>query len=130
MLLTDIVAYLLTQSAITSVVDNRIQPIPAPVDLSQYPCITYQSPSYVPQYANNGPVGVSDTRVVYDCLAPSYLAARSLAETLAAALSGFSGTLTSGARIFETEIVNILDRWDDGSKISCSQVHIIFTYAE
>jgi hypothetical protein len=67
---------------------------------------------------------------VYDCLALSYLAARSLAETLAASLSGFTGTLPEGTRVFEAEIANILDRWDDGSKISCSQVHIIFTYAE
>ena len=130
MLLTDVVAYLLTQTAITSVVSNRIQPIPAPVDMSQYPCIVYQSPSYVPEYANNGPVGVSDTRVVYDCLAPTYLTARSLAETLAATMSSYTGTLPNGTRIFETEIANILDRWDDGSKISCSQVHIIFTYAQ
>jgi hypothetical protein len=130
MLLTDVVAYLLTQTAITSVVGESIQPIPAPVDMTLYPCVTVQSPSYVPEYANNGPVGVSNTRVVFDCLASTYLVARSLAETLAATFSAFSGTLPNGTEVREAEVVNILDRWDDGSKISCSQVHIIFTYEE
>jgi hypothetical protein len=130
MILTDVVAYLLLQDSITTVVANRIQPIPAPVDLTQYPCIVFNSPSYVPEYANNGVVGVSNTRIVFDCLAVTYLVARSLAETLAATLSAFTGTLPNGTRVFEAEVVNILDRWDDGSKISCSQVHIIFTYSE
>lgn len=130
MLLTDVVAYLLTQSSITTIVGESIQPIPAPVDLSLYPLITYQSPSYLPQNANDGPIGVSDTRVVFDCLAPTYLAARTLAETLAATLNSYTGTLPNGTRVFETQVVNILDRWDDGSKISCSTVHAIFTYSE
>lgn len=130
MLLTDVVAYILTQSAVTSLVSNRIAPIPAPVDLSEYPCITYQSPSYVPEYAGNGAVGVSETRIVFDCLASSYLPARTIAETLASTLSSYTGTLPNGTRVFETEVVNIVDRWDDGSKISCSTVHVIFTFSE
>jgi hypothetical protein len=37
--------YLLTRSAVTDIVGDSIQPIPAPVKKELYPCITYQSPS-------------------------------------------------------------------------------------
>jgi hypothetical protein len=131
MLITDLIAYLSTHSALVPLVSDRVMGIPAPPDLDQYPCITVQSPSHVPQYTGDGDAGIPDTRIVFDCLAtkngqPAYLAARQIAETLAGVLSGFTGDMGL-TRIEECIVVNVLDRWDDGSKVSCTSVHVLIT---
>ena len=130
MLTNGVVAYLLTQTAITAIVNQGIQPIPAPEDLSQYPLITYQSPSDVSDNANDGPVGVATSRIVFDCKALRYLDARNLALAVKAALNGYSGTLPNGTRVFLAESVNLVDRWEDGSRISCTAVHVLFQYKD
>jgi len=130
MLTNGVVAYLLTQEPVTSIVNQSIQPIPAPEDLSLYPLITYQSPSDVSENANDGPVGVATSRIVFDCKALRYLDARNLALAVKAALNGYSGTLPNGTRVFLTESVNLVDRWEDGSRISCTAVHALFQYKD
>ena len=130
MLTNGVVAYLLTQTAITAIVKQSIQPIPAPEDLTQYPLITYQSPSDVSDSANDGPVGVANSRIVFDCKALRYLDARNLALVVKAALNGYSGILPDGTRVFLAESVNLVDRWEDGSRISCTAVHVLFQYKD
>ncbi len=130
MLPDGIVAFLLTQATITAVVNNRIQPIPAPEDLSQYPLITYQSPSDVSENANDGPVGVTTMRIVFDCLAQRYLDARNLARALKLVLNGFSGTLPDGTNILLAESANLVDRFDDGSRIYCTSFHALIQYGD
>ena len=130
MLTNGVVAYLLTQIAITAIVNQSIQPIPAPEDLSLYPLITYQSPSDVSDNANDGPVGVATSRIVFDCKALRYLDARNLALAVKAALNGYSGTLPNGTRVFLAQSVNLVDRWEDGSRISCTAVHVLFQYKD
>lgn len=132
MLITDVLAYLLAQPAITDLVADRIQSIPAPVGTDQYPCITYQGASDVEEDANEGPAGVVEARIIFDCRAydrqvSAYLPARTIAETLAGILRNFSGTLPGGTEVRRIE-VNIVDGWDDGSKVSSSKVHAMFTY--
>jgi hypothetical protein len=130
MLTSGLVAYLLTQTSITDVVGERIQPIPAPEDLSQYPCITYQGSSDVSEDANDGPVGVAEARIIFDCLALRYLDARGLAEALKTALNGYSGALPDGTRIFRVKSANLVDRWEDGSYISCTSFHALIQYGD
>lgn len=130
MLTNGVVAHLLEQPPFSTVVGNRIQPIPAPEDLSQYPLITYQSPSDVSDNANDGPVGVATSRIVFDCKALRYLDARNLALAVKAALNGYSGTLPNGTRVFLAQSVNLVDRWEDGSRISCTAVHVLFQYKD
>ena len=132
MLIDGIRALLLTQSAITSVIGNRIQPIPAPVDLSQYPLITYQSPSDISQNAGDGPVGVAEMRIVFDCLAQDYATARTLAQSLKAILNSYSGVLpdSESTRVYLAESANLADRWEDGSKIHCTSFHALITYGD
>ena len=129
-LFVGIVKYLLTKAPITALAGNRIQPIPAPEDLSLYPCVTVQIASDVSRYGFDGPDGVTTTRVVFDCFADRYLNARSLALAIKAALTGYSGTLPDGTQVFETQIVNIQDGFDDGSHISRTAVHALITYAD
>jgi hypothetical protein len=138
MLTNGLVTYLLAQPSITRILGSSttaIRPIPAPEDLGGYPCITYQSASYVAEYAGHGPVGVSKTRIVFDCLALRYLDARNLAQALKAALDNLCEAISAaspaatllpdGTRIFNAEIANIVDRWDDGSRIYCVSVHLL-----
>jgi hypothetical protein len=128
MLPDGIVAFLLTQAAITGIVNDRIQPIPAPEDLDQYPLITYQSPSDIGENANDGPVGIATMRIVFDCLAQRYLDARNLARALRGVLDGYAGDLPDGTHVELTESVNLVDRFDDGSRIYCVSAHWLMQY--
>ena len=135
MLTTGIVNLLLQQTAITNVVagGNAVMPIPAPVDMSQYPCITYQVASDHPEeYTLNGPADVNQARIVFDCLAPynngGYLVARGLALAIKQALSGYSGTLSDGTRVLVAEIVNATDSFQNDALLNRSSVHVMFTY--
>jgi hypothetical protein len=124
-----LVAFLLNQPALTALT-SRIQPIPAPPDLTLYPLITYQGASDVEGYTLQGSEGITTERIVFDCLAGSYGSARAIALALKSILSGFTGTFSDGTRVYEVEIANVLDRWDDGSKVSCTSVHALITYAD
>lgn len=124
------VSLLLQQSAISTAVGDRIQPIPAPEDLAQYPLITYQSPSDRPLDQNfGGPSGVTEMRVVFDCLALRYLDARTLARAVKTALNGFSGNLTDGSHVEDVE-TGMVDRFEDGSRVYCTSVHALVRYRD
>jgi hypothetical protein len=136
MLTNGIAAHLLTQSSITSLVSGgtAIQPAPAPVDLSGYPCITYKMVSDVPEYTLTGIAGLSASRIVFDCLAPynpgGYLVARNIALAVKAALSGYQGTLPDGTKVYFAEVVNVTDNFDNETLLSRSSVHVMFTYSD
>jgi hypothetical protein len=130
MLPDGIVGFLLTQDSIIAVVNDRIQPIPAPPDLDQFPLITYQGVSDESQQAGDGPVGVATMRIVFDCLAERYLDARNLARALKLVLNGFSGTLPDGTQILLAESASLADRFDDGSRIYCTSFHALIQYSE
>jgi|SRR6516162_8888054 hypothetical protein len=131
MLPDGIVAYLAQQPSITAIVVDRIQPIPAPADIDSFlPGITYQSPSDISENANDGPVGLATMRIVFDCFAQRYLDARNLARALKAVLNGFAGDLPDGTHVELTQSVNIVDRFDDGSRIYCSTVHWLLQYRD
>jgi hypothetical protein len=45
-------------------------------------------------------------------------------------LSGYSNTLPNGTQIFQSQIVNLQDGFDDGSRLSTSAVHAIIAYSD
>jgi hypothetical protein len=132
MLTAGVVAYLNAQASIAEVVGDRIQPIPAPDDILAFcPGITYQSPSDVSENANDGPVGIAASRIVFDCLASRALDARNLALAVKATLNGFGpAALPDGTYVESAESVSIADRFDDGSRIYCTSVHVLFRYRD
>lgn len=130
MLIEGLVSLLLANSAVSAIVGTRIQPIPAPEDPTQYPCCTYQVASELGGYTLTGSDGVATTRIVFDCFASRYLDARNLALAIKAALSAYRGTLPDGTFVYETQIVNMVDAWDDGSRISRTSVHAVLQYAD
>ena len=130
MLIDGLVAYLLTQPSITSVVGERIQPIPATEDFAKNPGITIQCSSDISDDANDGPVGVAEARVIFDCLAPRYLVAHNLARALKSVLNCYSGTLPDGTVIQHVKSANLVDRFEDGSRVSCTSFHALITYSD
>ena len=130
MLTNGLVSLLLANSAVSAIVGTRIQPIPAPEDLSQYPCIVYQGGSDVSGYTLTSTDGVTTTRIIFDCKGLRYLDARNLALAVKAALSAYRGILPDGTEVFETQIVNVVDGFDDGSRISSTKVHAVLQYGD
>lgn len=130
MLTSGLVSLLLTNSTVSAIVGTRIQPIPAPEDLNQYPCITYQVVSDVSGYTLTGTDGVTTTRIVFNCRAIRYLDARNLAMAVKSALTAYRGTLPDGSIVYETQIVNVVDAFEDGSRIYKTSVHAVITYAD
>ena len=134
MVTTGLVQYLLTLPAITGLVGNNIAPIPAPVAMSGYPLITYQMASQNEGYTLTSPEGLATARIVYDCMAelnPSgYTTAKSIALALKLALSGFSGTLPDGTKVWFIEIANVQDLFNDASFLSVTSVHALVTYQD
>lgn len=134
MLTNGLVSLLLASTPVTAIAGNSIQPIPAPVDLKQFPLITYQQVSDTPGYTLTGSEGLSTARVVFDCMAPlnpgGYTTARNLALAVKAALSAFSGTLSEGTKVWFIEIVNFTESFDNASFLSRSSVHAMVTYTD
>jgi Protein of unknown function (DUF3168) len=129
MLTNGIVALLNANAAITSICGNSIQPIPAPDERADYPCVTYQVASDLSEYSLTNQAGPTQSRIVFNCIASTYVVARSLALAIKSALSSFTGTLPDGTFVNETEIVNMQDGFDDGSRLSTTSVHAVFYYA-
>ncbi len=129
-----LVALLLSNDQVTSIVGNAIQPIPAPVNLKDYPCVTYQQVSDSPNYTLTGSEGLSTARVVFDCLAPlnpgGYSVAHNLALAVKETLSAFSGTLSDDTRVWFIEIANFTESFDNASFLSRSSVHAMVTYED
>jgi len=130
MMITGLVAYLLANTAVANIVGTSIQPVPAPPNLADYPVVTYQNVSHTEEYANDGPVCVAEERVVLDCHAVRYLDARTLALAVATALSGFSGLLPDGTKVYLIEIVNVMDGFNGASQtLYRTSVHAMVQYA-
>jgi hypothetical protein len=129
MLITDLVSYLQQQSSITALVGQRIQPVPAPEDLTQYPCLTFQIASYLPEYTMDGSIGLAQYRIVFDCFGLRYLDAANLSSAIVASLSGFTGTIGT-THVWNCEIVNQQDHFQDGARLYRTSVHALLQIAE
>jgi hypothetical protein len=128
MLIEGLVARLIANSAIAAIVGQRVQPEPAPEDLSLYPLITYKVASDVTTYNMQGEDGLVTCRVVFTCLGVRYGDARSTALAVKLSLSNFAGILSDGTPIDGIEIVNIADGFGDGSRVYRTAVHAMCRY--
>ena len=135
-LISGIVAYLLSQSSVTAIIagGNSIQPIPAPVQASLFPCIAYQVVSDVTDYDLAGPIGMAHARILFSCLASfgpgSYITAHNLALTIKEAFSGYMGTLPSGPQVWVAEVVNVTDGYQSDAVLSSTNGSVLLTYVE
>jgi hypothetical protein len=92
--------------------------------------VTYQVVSDVSGYTLTSTDGVTTTRIVFNCFGIRYLDAHNLALAIKAVLTAYRGTLPDGTQVFETQIVNLMDGFDDGSRISRTSVHAVLQYAD
>lgn len=135
-LVQGLVAYLLTQSAITAIIagGDSIQPIPAPVDADLYPCIAYQVVSDVPGYTLSDQDGVTHARILFSCLASygsgSYTLAHGLALAVKAALSGYSGTLPDGTVVSFIKVANLTDMYQSDALLSATNISVLVAYQD
>lgn len=122
--------YLLAQTAISDVIGDRLQPLPAPEDLSMYPCITFKEISHLGSYTNDGPTGWNQERLLYNCRASTWLQARQLRDLLKAALEPLRGQLSDGSRVFLVEVENADQFFDTGLRIHGSGLYVLVQYGE
>jgi hypothetical protein len=93
-----LVAKLTTTAGLTALISTRVylERIPQGATL---PCITYQriDTPRVLTHDTSGSAGTAYPRFQFDAWATTYASAKAITDALRAALSGFKGTITSGA---------------------------------
>jgi hypothetical protein len=89
---------LTTTAGLTALISTRVylERIPQGATL---PCLTYQriSTPRVLAHDTSGSAGTASPRFQFDAWATTYASAKAITDALRAALSGFKGTITSGA---------------------------------
>ncbi len=113
MIETTICGYLLTKSAITSLVGTRIRPI-ALQQGETLPAIAYSLAAENVMYRYGGK-DYTESRMQFDVIATSYLTAKTIAEALDSTLSGLSGTV--GSTVIDGIFKNLeIDEYEDATK--------------
>ncbi len=133
MLSEGLVALINAQEDIAAVIAGRIQPPPAPeYDPSLYPLIVYKILGDQSPLANDGPIGVATSRVIFDCYAERSLDAWSLARALKKLFNGYFGTLpdADSTVVSLATSESLADRFDDGSRITCVTFQTLITYGD
>lgn len=133
-LITGIVAYLLTQTSITTLLagGNSIQPLPAPVEAALFPAVVYQVVSDHDEMTLTGSSGVGHARILFSCHATfgpgSYLIAHNIAVAIKAALNGYQGILPIGPQVFFADVQNVTDLFQSDALLSTTNVSVLFSY--
>jgi hypothetical protein len=117
-------------AGVSALVGTSVQPIPAPEDLASYPCITYQTVSYVPDYTSDGATGFVQARLVFNCWGVGYLQAGQIRDALIKALGGYMGKLPDGTQVFLIRVANGEDYFDPDNRLYRATLHVIVQYAE
>lgn len=97
---TTLEAVLVANAAVQAIVSGRGYPAPIPID-ADLPAYAYQLISDPPEMAHDGATGTRVARMQYICTAATYKVARSLADAIEAALSGYQAA--AGAAAVEIE---------------------------
>lgn len=106
---------LLNDSAVGVLIGERVYPQVAPLG-SPFPYLLYQRISGTPEHDLSGPIALRTARVQITCDATTYNEAKALADTVAAALDGYTGTLTvNGETVYVRNLLLVTDRdgWQD-----------------
>jgi hypothetical protein len=122
---------LLTISAVTDVVAQRVYPVTAPEDLSLFPCLTIATASYVADYTADGSTGWAQKRIVIQAFSQQYSDVRTVVEAVRSNLTGMRNTtLPDGTYVFLIEIANSQDFFETESRLYRSSIHLLVQYAE
>jgi hypothetical protein len=125
---SDLRTYLLADATLTTLVGTRMYPLKLP-QAPTMPAIIYTWISGARVHSTDGPSGLSNPRVQFDCWAQTYLEAEALLEALRKRLDGFQGTAGSSwiqAVFFETE----RDGYDDDTELYRRSADFFVWYEE
>jgi hypothetical protein len=98
-----LIAKLLATPGVAGLAGTRVYPGSRPQG-SPLPALVFSLIDGMPLYADDGEVGLAQSRVQIDCWADSYADAKTLARSVKAALSGFVGM--SGGVDFPTIFID------------------------
>ena len=118
--------YLLTQSAVTDLVGERIYPSTAP-QRPQRPLLVYRRSESSYEYAQPGDVEICKARVHFHCQGRSASEARALAHALRVAFDGLRGVLGDVTIAF-TFLDADQDRYEDSTGTYETEQQIQFWY--
>ena len=107
----DVRTYLLTKSAVTSVLGTRIFPNVIPLKNTTWPCVVYGIVSQAPAHHLTGGAGYAWTRIQLDVYATGPVSRDALVEILRDELQGFSGTMGSST-VSAVKYENSLDLYE------------------
>ena len=110
-----IVALLASNEDVSAIVADRIRPL-ALKQGDALPALVYQKISDVPDYVMGGQSGLTDARIQITCWAANdaggYSQVKQLAEAVRCALSGYMGTVTSGADSLDIDFIELNNQTD------------------
>lgn len=88
----DLFSFVTAQTAVSALIGTRLYPGHAPQNPT-YPLATYHRVSGTRVSSLGGDSGLADPRFQFSAQSPSYATARSVAEAMRAALSGYQGLM-------------------------------------
>lgn len=122
---TELTTYL---KAHIATVTQRVYPLRLP-DSPTLPALTYGKVSAAPEYAHDGPAGLTSERWQFSCWALTYAAARAIANEVKTHLSGYSGDM-GALEIGSIFVANEIDLYDPEPAIYHIAVDCIITHED
>ncbi len=118
-------------TAITNLVGTRMYPNIIPQEVA-LPALAYQRISSERSQFHDGTVFYDTARVQITIRATTYASAKSVISALKTTLSGFKGTMggAGGVTVFETNVENELDGYDQAAGHSTVRLDITALYKE
>lgn len=124
-------AHLAASAGVAALVSARIYPQTIPQDIA-LPAIAYQRISGVREYSHGGPSQLAHPRFQFTCQAATYAAAKSLANAVRAALSGYRGTMggAGGVVVGGCFMVNEVDGFELPGETNVVRLDIVIWHEE
>lgn len=113
---------LLANATVKGLLGTRLFPLVLPEELAGA-AATYQRISSTDFFTNDGPLGLTKTRLQIDCwcprstAGPGYGQVKALEAAIYALLNGYTGTLDDGTVVYETERDDVTDGYDPNSRL-------------
>lgn len=123
-----LVAFVLAQSAITTLIGTRIMPAPLRQDCV-LPAISYQLISVRDDVLHDGPQGLPDARIQIDCWADTYAGAKTLAAAVKTTVHAYRGTMGS-VNVQRAKAENMVDGFEPNTGRQRVVIDVLLMYQE
>lgn len=123
-----LVAFVLAQSAITTLIGTRIMPSPLRQNAA-LPAISYQLISVADDILHDGPQGLPDARIQLDCWADTYAGAKALAAVVKTAVHAYAG-LMGTVNVQRAKVENVVDGFEPNTGRQRVVMDVMLMYQE